>query len=133
LAENSDRGFIIRLNTNEAERILFARKWLYVGVSRDWSKGSRVLFVRKAESFLGSGAIGDVRSIEGLELKERELCLEKNWSYKIYFEGLARFEPPIPIKETPVASQNPMSLHGSELTEEIISKVEQQAITRIIT
>ena len=76
LAENSDRAFVLRLNTSEVERILFGRKWLYVGVSRAWRKGSKVLFVRKADSFLGSGIIGTVKTIEELEAAERELCFK---------------------------------------------------------
>jgi hypothetical protein len=133
LAENSNRVFILRLNGDEAERILFALRWLYVGVNRDWRKGSKVLFVRKTESFLGSGVIGSVSRVEELEEAEKELCRKKNWSDKLYFTSLMRFEPPIPIKATPVSSQNPISIHGSELTEETTSKIEGLAAFRIIT
>ena len=133
MTENSDRAFVLRLNTIEVERILFGRKWLYVGVSRGWGKRSKVLFVRKAESFLGSGIIGVVKPAEELEAVERELCFQKNWSSKLYFESLARFEPPVSIAATPIASQSPIGLHGTELSGDVASKIEELALVRIIT
>jgi hypothetical protein len=133
LDEDSDSGFILRLNGSEAERILFARKWLYVGVRRDWRKGTAVLFLQKTESFVGSGLIAAFKRVDELEKAERDLCLEKNWSDKLYFSRLAKFEPAIPVKSTLVASRSPISLHGSELNKDIISEIEKLAVVRIIT
>jgi hypothetical protein len=115
------------------ERNLFSRRWLYVGVNRGWRKGSKVLFVRKADSFVGSGIIWVVKPAEELDDSEKELCFQRNWSDKLYFATLARFAPPISITATSVASQSPITLHGSELSEEIVSEIEQLALVRIIT
>jgi hypothetical protein len=106
---------------------------LYVSVKRAWEKGSKVLFVRKADSFLGSGIVADVRQLEEMDAAERELCVERNWYARILFSKLARFHPPISIEQTPLASQNPLALHGSEISPEVASKIEELASVKIIT
>jgi hypothetical protein len=82
---------------------------------------------------VGSGIIGVAKPAEELDVAEKELCFQRNWSDKLFFATLARFEPSISITATPIASQSPITLHGSELSEEIVSEIEQLAPVRIIT
>ena len=131
--EDARLAFMIRLNSEESERRLFVRKWLYVGVKRGWSRGSKILLASKFDTFLGSGVVARVQSLEELGEDERALCLQKNWSSKLHFGLLARFNPPVPISATSLASQNPITLHGSELAEGAASKIEALAVIRIVT
>lgn len=104
-----------------------------MGVKRDWGGGSKILFASKFDTFLGSGVVAGVRCLEELEENERALCLQKNWSAKLHFAALARFNPPVPIKATPFASQNPITLHGSELAQSAAAKIEGLAVIKIVT
>lgn len=131
--ENGELAFIVRLNSEESARRLFVRKWLYVGVKRGWSKGSRILFASKLDAFLGSGIIAGVQPLEELDENERTLCLQRNWSAKLLFASLARFITPVAISETPVSLRNPITLHGSEIAETVASKIEELAVIKIIT
>ena len=133
MAENGKPAFIVRLNSEESARRLFVRKWLYVGVKRGWSKGSRILFAGKSDAFLGSGVIASVQPLEELDENERTLCLQRNWSAKLRFASLARFVRPVAISVTPVSLQNPITLHGLEIAETVASKIEELALIKIIT
>ena len=131
----SDNQFahILRINNEEAERILFVRKMLFVSVKRAWTCGSKVLFVKKANTILGSGVIELIRQIEDMDLTERNLCLQRNWCAKIYFSELARFLPPVPVETTPISSRSPLTLHGSEISRELVLRIEEHANIKIIT
>lgn len=133
LTESSGRTYILRLGTEEAERHLFVQRWLFVGLKRDWTKDSKILFVRKSEAFIGSGIVAQVQQLEDLENSEREICRQRNWSTKLLFETLARFSPPLSVKVTSVAPQSPMSLHGSVITHAAAAEIEGLASAKIIT
>ncbi|MGI0037755.1 MAG: hypothetical protein ACRD99_05305 [Nitrososphaera sp.] len=91
------------------------------------------MFASKFDAFLGSGVVENVQQLEELDENERALCLQGNWSAKLHFATLTRFNPPVAISVTPVASQNPMIMHGSEVAESVAFIVEGLAITRIVT
>jgi hypothetical protein len=133
LAEDGELAFIIRLNSDESARRLFVRKWLYVGVKRGWSKGSKILIASKSDTFIGSGIIARLQPLEGLDENERTLCVQRNWSTKLLFASLARFVTPVAISVTPVSIQNPITLHGSEIAGTVASKIEELATIKIIT
>jgi hypothetical protein len=133
LAEDGELAFIFRLNSDESARRLFVRRWLYVGVKRGWSKGSRILFASRSDTFLGSGVIASVQPLEELDENERTLCVQRNWSAKLLFASLARFVTPVAISVTPVSLQNPITLHGSEIARTVACKIEELAIIKIIT
>jgi hypothetical protein len=133
LAENSDSVVILRLGNEEAERVLFGRRWLFVGLQRGWRKGSKVLFARKSDFIFGSGLVSAVQPTDELDQTEQELSLQRNWSAKLHFATLARFNPPVPIKMTPLASQNPIGIHGSQVSQELAAKIEELATIKIIT
>ena len=126
-------GYILRIYRKELEeRQLFGRHAFYVGVRRDWSWGKKVLFVRK-DAFVGSGVIDRFCGIDALEEPEKELCLENNWYGKIVFAMLARFVPSVLVQDTPVAGQNPLTLHGANLSGSDALQIERLATGRIMS
>ena len=133
MVEDTKPAFVLRLNSEESERRLFVRRWLYVGVRRGWTSGSKILLLSKFDTILGFGVVARIQTLEELQENERALCLQKNWSAKLHFAGLARFNPPLPISATPLASQNPITLHGSDLAQSAAEEIEDLAIIKIIT
>ena len=126
-------GYILRIYRDELEeRQLFGRHTFYVSVRRDWSRGKKVLFVRK-DAFVGSGVIDRFVGIDGLEEPEKELCLENNWYGKIVFAMLARFVPSVLVQDTPVAGQNSLALHGANLSGPDALQIERLATARIMS
>jgi hypothetical protein len=125
-------GFILKIQRDELERQLFGRRAFYVGVNRDWSQGTRVLFVKK-EAFVSSGVIDRFIAIDGLEKPEKKLCLENNWYGKIVFARLARFLPAVPVQYTHAAGQNPLALHGTSMSNSEALQVEGLASSKIIS
>ena len=126
-------GYILRIHRDELEeRQLFVRRAFYVSIRRDWSRGTKVLFVRK-DAFVGSGVIDRFVGIDGLEEPEKKLCIENNWYGKIVFAMLARFVPSVLVQDTPLAGQNPLSLHGANLSGPDALQVERLAPARIMS
>lgn len=125
-------SYILRIQKDELERQLFSLRTFYVGIRRDWSHGTLVLFVRK-DGFIGSGVIERIVALDGLEDWERKLCLENNWYGKLLFAKLTRFRPAVPVQDTPAAGQNPLMLHGASIASADVSKIEALAPVRIIT
>lgn len=126
-------AYILRLNSGEIERKLYLCKWLYVGLKRGWMRGSKVLFARKTEAFIGSGVVSRIQRIDELGNSEKELCLQMNWYAKMHFETLASFHPPVALAQTPVVSENPLALHGLEVSAELAAAIEGLANVRIFT
>ena len=126
-------SYILRIHRDELEeRQLFSRRAFYVSVRRDWSRGTKVLFVRK-DAFIGSGVIDRFVGIDGLEELEKKLCLENNWYGEIVFAMLARFVPSVPVQDTPVAGQNPIALHGASMPGPDALQIERLAHARIMS
>ena len=130
MSSNSDASYILRLG-GDIEARIFTQRWLYVGVRRGWTSGSKVFLAGKVDVFLGYGVIAKVQQIEELDSREREFCLQRNSCAKIFFSRLTRFVPPVPIKATSAALQNPMALHGSQLSESEALEIESLANARI--
>jgi hypothetical protein len=125
-------GYILRIQKDELERQLFGRRSFYVGISRDWSRGARVLFVKK-DAFICSGVVDRFVAADDLEEPEKLLCTENNWYGKIVFESLARFLPAIPVQDTPAAGHNPLALHGAAILGSEALQIERSAPARIIS
>lgn len=126
-------GYVLRIHRDELEeRQLFSRRVFYVSVRREWSRGTKVLFVRK-DAFIGSGVIDRFVGIDGLEEPEKKLCIENNWYGKIVFALLARFVPPVPVQNTPAADRNPLTLHGASMPGTDVLQVERLASARMIS
>ncbi|HKZ62481.1 MAG TPA: hypothetical protein VJZ68_08735 [Nitrososphaera sp.] len=125
-------SYILRISREELERQLFIKHSFYVGIKRDWSQGTRVLFVRK-DAFAGSGVIERFVALDGLEEQEKNLCLENNWYGKIVFSKLVRFQPAVPVQNTPAAGENPLALHGASISRPDAMQIEGLAPARIIS
>ena len=125
-------SFILRIQKDEMERQLFNLHTFYIGIKRDWSRRARVLFVRK-DAFTGSGIIGSIIGLNDLEEPERKLFIENNWYAKLVFSRLARFLPPVPINDTPVAGQNPLTLHCASIAGSELLRIEGLAPAKIIS
>lgn len=125
-------SYILRIQRDELERQLFGRRVFYVNVSRRWSRGMVVLFVKK-DSFIGSGVVEKFVAADDMEEQEKKLCAENNWYGKIAFATLARFLPAVPVSDTPAAGQNPLALHGSILSDQDAAKIEKAAASRIVS
>ena len=128
---NEPPSYILRIK-DELERQLFASRSLYVGISRDWSPGTIVLFVKK-DAFAGSGVVERFVAMDDLQEQDRKLCIENNWYGKIVFESLARFVPAVPVQDTPAAGHNPLALHGAAIPGPDALKIEESASARIIS
>lgn len=112
---------------------------MYVGIKRDWSKCTKVLFVRKVtlvatdDVFIGSGLIDKIIIADRIrDPKEKKLYLENNWYGKLIFSKLLRFVPIVPILDTPVAGQNPLLLHGTTISMTNILEIEKLARSKLI-
>ncbi len=126
-------AYILRLNSDEIERKLFLRKWLYVGLKRSWTSGSKVLFANRTEAIIGSGIVFRLQQLDELDVPEKALCIQRNWYAKMYFEILASFFPSIPLNNTPIVSENPLALHGLEVSIEVAAAIEELGKVRIFT
>jgi len=132
LSEDNAGAYIIRMKSDELERQLFLRRWLYVGLTRGWARGSKVLFIKRTDS-IGSGVIGRIIPLAELDESEKKFCLENNLSAKIVFEKLARFIPPVSLQESPIAGMNPLTLHGLEISMRDASMIEALTRSKVIT
>lgn len=125
-------SYILRISRDELERQLFSRRAFYVNISRDWSRGTKILFVKK-DVLIGSGAIDRFVAMDDMGEPERKLCVENNWYGKVLFSRLSRFVPPVQVQDTPAAGQNPLALHGAGLSDPDAIKIEEMAACRIIS
>lgn len=123
---------MLRLASEGAEKRLFAQKLIYVGISRGWAPGSRILFSKKSDAFVGYGDVARVQDFQDLDPTEKEVCIENNWNTKITFETVARFIPPVAIAVTPAASQNLLTLHGLELSSDAAGTIEELATCTVV-
>ena len=129
-------GYIIRIARDDIEKQLYARRSIYVGIRRDWSRGAKILFVRKAgsdDAFIGSGIVDKIVVAGGLAEEERKLCLENNWYGKLVFARLTRFRPAVQVKDTPAADKNPLVLHGALVSSANFSEIEKYARAKIVS
>ena len=125
-------SYILRVQRDELERQLFGRHAFYVNISRNWSRGTTVLFVKK-DVFIGSGIVDMLMGTDTMEEWEKKLCIENNWYGKILFARLTRFVPAVPLQDTPAAEQNPLALHGASMSSQDAAKIERMAASRIIS
>ena len=121
-------SYILRLQRDEHERQLYAKRSLYVGIRRDWSRGTQILFAKK-DMFVGSGVVDRVAGLDELDEDEKKLCLENNWYAKITFGKLVRFHPAVPVQDTPARGLNQLALHGAEMDASAITALAKSKIT----
>jgi hypothetical protein len=120
----------------EQERTLYVKRELYVGIRRDWSRGTKILLVRKNSSgdvVIGSATLEKIIELGAMDAGEKKFCLENNWYGKMVFSLLARFLKPVTVSDTPLAGKPPALLHGLALSDDEALAIEGMAGTRIVT
>jgi hypothetical protein len=121
------------LRVKDQERRLYARRELYVGIRRDWTRGSKLFFVSKADALIGSGTLEKIVELGEMDDQERQLCLQNNWYGRMVFERVERFLPPLPARDTYLADTKPALLHGLEITEAQADDIERLVSSRIVS
>ena len=132
----SAESYILRISRDDNERQLYTTHSLYVGIRREWSFGTKVLFIRKFlnhDAFIGSGVIDKIVVLDELTGNEKKLCIENNWYGKLMFRMVARFCPTVLLKDTPVADANPLILHGTIISTTNFLAIEKLVRARIIS
>jgi hypothetical protein len=131
------QNYILRIVKDDWEKQVFALKAYYVGVRRGWEKGSTIFLIKKTESgdaFIGYGIIKNIASLDEMDDKEKEVCINNNWNKKLSFGKLVRFEPPVPVKDTVVGKwgQKGALLHGTPISQSDIEFITKIAKTKIM-
>ena len=124
-------GFVLRITREDTERKLFVARAFYVGVRRNWSRGSRAVFVQRmsADMFVGCGTIERLVEIEDMEESEKQLCMRNNWYGKVLFEVVVKFLPPV----SSAAAKVSMLQTGEQIAASEIEKISAMALTKIIS
>jgi hypothetical protein len=131
------QNYILRIAKDEWEKQVFNLKAYYAGVRRDWEKNSTIFLIKKTESgdaFVGYGIVKNVISLEDMDDKEKEMCVNNNWNKKLSFGKLVRFEPPVLVKDTMVSKwgQKGALLHGAPISEPDMEFITKMARNKII-
>lgn len=129
-------NYIMRIVSDEFEASVFSKKAYYTAMRRRWSKGIKILFVKKSpqgDSFIGYAIVDRVLSIEEMDINDKRFCLENAWSNKIVFSRLVRLEPPVLVKNTVVGKwpQKGALLHGAPISDEDLNTIVELASIRI--
>ncbi|HEX6068101.1 MAG TPA: hypothetical protein VFZ05_04795 [Nitrososphaera sp.] len=126
-------SFVLRVK--DQERRLYARRELYMGIRRDWQKGSRLFFVSKTnqDELIGAGILEEIVELDAMDAREKELCLQNNWYGRMVLERVERFLPPLPIVGTPLAGVRPVLLHGLEIAEGQAAEIDALVASRIVS
>lgn len=133
MATSRVESFVLRVK--DQERRLYTRRELYVGIRRDWQKGSRLYFVSKTnqDELIGSGIFEKIVELDAMDDNERQFCLQNNWYGRMIFERVERFLPPLPVQDTALASTIPALLHGLEITDEQAAEIDALVASRIVS
>ena len=131
------QNYILRIAKDEWEKQVFALMEYYAGVRREWEKDSSIFLIKKTDSgdaFVGYGIIKSVTSLEDLDDKEKDMCINNNWNKKLSFGKLVRFEPPIPLKDTVVSKwgQKGALLQGAPISQSDMESITKIAKTKIM-
>ena len=134
-----DINYIIRISRDEFANKIYGKRIYYVGIRRNWSKNSTLVFIKKVNSrddaFIGTGIIDRVLELDELDYSEKKVCIQNNWYKKIIFRRLVRFIPPVLVKDTSIIFwiQKGPFLHGHEIRDSDILKIQSLANVKIIS
>lgn len=140
-------NFIIRITRVVANQI-YANRMCYVGIERDWSEGSKIIFLIKyspyqivtssselSDVFTGFGIIEKALEPSHLNFVEKTIWVQNNYCKKICFGKLVRFVHEVPLKGSFrrwMENTGPM-LHGTQISNSEILKIENRAAVMLIT
>jgi hypothetical protein len=126
----TSNNYIIRIVRDEFVNRIYGDRTCYVGIRRNWSKDSTLVFIKKVNSrddaFIGTGLIEQTLELDKLDSSEKKICIKNNWYKKIIFGKLVRFHPAVLVKDTPIICwiQKGPLLHGHEIRDSDISKIQ---------
>ncbi len=129
-------NYILRIAKDEWIRLVFGKKAYYTAMRRNWEADSKVVFVKKMEegdSLIGYGVIDDAITLDEMDHKEKDICLDNGWIKKLIFSKMIKFEPPILIRDTEIAEwpQKGALLHGAPISDEQLQEVIKLCNVRI--
>ncbi|HZD83934.1 MAG TPA: hypothetical protein VE076_13780, partial [Nitrososphaeraceae archaeon] len=133
-------NYIIRITKDLVANQIYGIREYYVTLRRDWSNGSKLIFVKKIgpsddDAFIGSGIIDKTIELNELgDVSEKQLWIENNYYKKIVFGKLVIFHPPLLVKDTQISewSQTAALLHGAQISTSEISLIEGRVNIKII-
>ncbi len=133
-------GCILRITKEEWLQQVFDLRMYYTGLRAvRWKPDMTILFARKGDegdSFIGYGIIQSVKKVDELTENEKLECQKFGWIRRLDFSKMWKFEPPLPIKNTPLAAFTKGKgrgkfLHGHHLTETEITAILNNVKTMI--
>jgi hypothetical protein len=129
-------GFALRIAREEVERKLFIDRIFYIGIKRNWHRGSKVIFVKRSlsgDSFVGSAVVERFVLTNHMSDTEQRLCTTNNWYGKIVFRIVTKFLPAVSVEASAGAGGN--RLLGLQTGEQVptseIEKISQMASARL--
>jgi hypothetical protein len=133
-------NYIIRITKDLVANQIYGIRKYYVTLRRDWSKGSKLIFVKKIgplddDAFIGSGIIDKTIGLNELgDVSEKKAWIENRYYTKIIFGKLVIFYPPLLVKDTQINawSQSGALLHGAQISTSEISIIEGRVNIKII-
>ena len=133
-------NYIIRITKDLVANQIYGIREYYVTLRRDWSRGSKLIFVKKIgplddDAFIGSGIIDKTIELNELgDVSEKQLWIKNNYYKKIVFGKLVIFHPPVLVKDTQISewSQTTALLHGAQISSSEISLIEGRVNIKII-
>jgi hypothetical protein len=134
-------NYIIRITKDFVANQIYGIRKYYVTLRRDWSRGSKLIFVKKIgplddDAFIGSGIIDKTIGLNELgDVSEKQAWIENNYYRKIIFGKLVIFYPPLLVKDTQINawSQTGALLHGAQISTSEISIIEGRVNIKIIS
>ena len=125
-------GYILRVSHDDWVQQIYEINKYYSGIMRHWRIGTPILLAKKTEvgdSFLGYGITDKVEMLWEMTPEEEHYCKENGWRCAITFKPLIRFQKPLPIKETFLATDKRKGsfLHGALLREDQVDTLLEQA------
>jgi len=133
-------NYIIRITKDLVANQIYGIREYYVTLRRDWSNGSKLIFVKKIgplddDAFIGSGIIDKTIELNELgDVSEKQLWIKNNYYKKIVFGKLVIFHPPLLVKDTQISewSKTTALLHGAQISSSEISLIESRVNIKII-
>lgn len=134
-------NYIIRITKDLVANQIYGIREYYVTLRRDWSNGSKLIFVKKIgpsyddDAFIGSGIIDKTIELNELgDVSEKQLWIKNNYYKKIVFGKLVIFHPPLLVKDTQISewSKTTALLHGAQISTSEISLIESRVNIKMI-
>lgn len=124
-------GYILRIKDEQWVNHVFDMAIYYSSLNRKWSSGQTILFIHNSplgDAFVGYGVISRDRQKRYLPEEEKAQCERGGWKRAVEFKYVVRFEKPLLIRETILASSKLRGkfFHGLKLSAEQVQVIVRQ-------